>query len=209
MICGQWYVSLMFDQLKEMKIHSLLFLNVPCFGSGTRPWNRNVMPFFKSFFSTLFFHFFKILEEIIERTRMLRKGQEPFLKDLKQKFARKLTRIKTPWHLTRKNWILGSIYVSYVYYAISMLEIILHWGNFVKQKHCKRCKVEQLIFFLIGKQKLYIIHKLHLFAQRSILLQNLRQKRKKRKEVNAKFFFLIFTVFLDIYICISSRQEDI
>ena len=27
-------------KLKEMKIHSLLFLNVPCFGSGTRPWNR-------------------------------------------------------------------------------------------------------------------------------------------------------------------------
>ena len=30
----------MTSKLKEMKIHSLLFLNVPCFGSGTRPWNR-------------------------------------------------------------------------------------------------------------------------------------------------------------------------
>ena len=22
-----------------MKVHSVLFLNIPCFGSGTRPWN--------------------------------------------------------------------------------------------------------------------------------------------------------------------------
>ena len=26
-------------KLRQHKVHSVLFLNVPCFGSGTRPWN--------------------------------------------------------------------------------------------------------------------------------------------------------------------------
>ena len=26
-------------RLRQHKVHSVLFLNVPCFGSGTRPWS--------------------------------------------------------------------------------------------------------------------------------------------------------------------------
>jgi len=28
------------NKLKELKVHSVVFINIPCFSSGTRPWNR-------------------------------------------------------------------------------------------------------------------------------------------------------------------------